>query len=99
MILGEAIRFVRNYLELTQEQVCARANLTQGFYSSIENGNVAPSIDALQRIAAAFDLPMFWLVCYATQYNDIPKKRHAVYKKIKPFIEDILNEIIEKNDP
>lgn len=95
MVLGEAIKSVRLYLELTQEEVCSRANLTQGFYSSIERGINIPSIETLQRIAEAFGLPLFWIICRATQQQDIPRSKRGVYNSVKPTLNDILQEIIE----
>lgn len=95
MVLGEAIKSVRLYLELTQEQVCQRANITQGFYSAIESGASTPSIESLQKIADALSIPLFWIICKATQQQDIPKNKRGIYNSIKPTLNDILQEIIE----
>lgn len=95
MVLGEAIKSVRIFLELTQEQVANKASISQGFYSGIESGVSTPSIESLQKIADALEVPMFWLICKATQQQDIPKNKRGVYNSIKPTLNDILQEILE----
>lgn len=94
MVLGEAIKSVRLYLELTQQEVSDRAGITQGFYCSIENGLTIPSIETLQNISTAFQLPLFWLICKATQQQDIPKNKRGIYNTVKPTINDILQELL-----
>lgn len=94
MVLGEAIKSARLHLGLTQQEASARAGITQGFYSSIENGAV-PSIETLDNISQAFGVPLFWLICKATQQQDIPKNKRGIYNSIKPTINDILQELIQ----
>jgi transcriptional regulator with XRE-family HTH domain len=96
MVLGEAIKSVRLYLELTQQEASERAGITQGFYSAIENGLAIPSVETLESISSAFELPLFWLICKATQQQDIPKNKRGIYNNIKPTINDILQEFIQQ---
>jgi transcriptional regulator with XRE-family HTH domain len=49
-MLGERIRAARREAALTQAQV-AGAELTKGFISQVESGQVRPSIRSLQLIA------------------------------------------------
>jgi len=95
MVLGEAIKSVRLYLGLTQQEVSKRAGIAQGFYSSIENGAV-PSIETLENISHVFGIPLFWLICKATQQQDIPKNKRGIYNSIKPTLNDILQELIQQ---
>ena len=61
MILGEVIKELRQGRNLTQEQICRMANITQGYYSTIENGST-PSIEVLIKLADIFELPLFLLI-------------------------------------
>lgn len=98
MKIGEAIRTVRIKLGLTQDEVSARAQLTQGFYSSIENGFSNPSLDALQRIASTFELPMFLLVWLAEDRKELTKKARNTYDELTPAsgLTPVIDEIIAK---
>lgn len=94
MILGEAIKNVRLRLGMTQEEVCKRAQLTQGFYSNIENNLNAPSLGTLQKITEAFDLPLFWVIMQATERKDVPKRKREAFDSMKPALDKYLEEII-----
>lgn len=93
MNLGEVIKNTRLHLNLTQWQVCDAAQLTQGFYSRIENGLDTPGLDTLQRICKVFDLPLFWVVWRATEIKDIPKSKRQVYNNLKSALDNYLDEI------
>ncbi len=54
--LGRRMLARRKILERTQEIVCARAKMRQGFYCSIELGHTTnPRLDTLRKIAAGLD--------------------------------------------
>lgn len=94
MNLGEAIKQIRIKLELTQEDVCNRAQVTQGFYSSIEKGNNKPSIQTLERICAAFNIPVFLLIWIATDRRELSKKYRCLYDNLSPSPTAIFEYII-----
>lgn len=93
MNLGEVIRAVRVRLNMTQQQVCDSANIAQGYYSSIENG-ATPSIEKLERIANTFELPVFILISMATNKQDVPQNKRGWFRKIKPVLDNIIEEAI-----
>lgn len=93
MILGETIKMLRLRKGLTQEQVCKRANLTQGFYSAIENG-ATPSLETLNRLAEVFALPVFFIIWLATDKRDILKNQRGWYNNLKPILDNIIEEVI-----
>lgn len=93
MILGEVVKGLRLRKGLTQEEVCRIANITQGFYSSIENGGT-PSMETLCRLSQVFDLPVFFLVWMATEKHDIPRHQRGWYNTLKPVLDNIIEEAI-----
>lgn len=93
MILGEVVKGLRLRKGLTQEEVCRIANLTQGFYSAIENGGT-PSLETLTRLSQVFNLPVFFLVWLATEKNDLPKHQRKWYNELKPILDNIIEEAI-----
>jgi transcriptional regulator with XRE-family HTH domain len=69
-------------LELSQEAVAEKSNLSVGFYGNVERGNNILSVDSLVRVAAALDLDLNYLLL-----DFIPKDAN---KKLQAEIEIIL---------
>lgn len=81
MKIGEKIRDLRLYCELTQEELADRCELTKGYISQLENDLTSPSIATLIDILYALgtDLKEF--------FSDIEKEEKISFNK---------NEFIEK---
>lgn len=62
VIVGERIRRRRKELGLTLRELGKRAKVSAGFLSRLENGQISPSLDTLQAIATALDVPMFYFL-------------------------------------
>jgi transcriptional regulator with XRE-family HTH domain len=60
--LGRRARVARMSRQLTLEEVVARAGLTASWLSKLENGLLAPSLEALVRLAAALECDVGRLV-------------------------------------
>ena len=60
--VGDQIRRVREYHNLTQGDVCGRSGIDVATYSRIEQGHSSPKLDTLIRIAFAIDVPLVDLV-------------------------------------
>ena len=60
--LGRVARRRRAELELTQEEVARRADISKMHLSKIENGGGNPSLGTLRRLAAALELSASELV-------------------------------------
>jgi DNA-binding XRE family transcriptional regulator len=58
---GHPIRGLRKLRNLTQDEVAARAGITQGYYSDVERGAKQPTGDVLDRISDALQLDRVWL--------------------------------------
>lgn len=97
MNIGEAIKKLRLHLGLKQEAVCGKANITQGFYSSIENGAI-PSIETLSNLAQAFNVPLFFIIIMATEKRDIPKQYRNLCKKLLSSLDAIIEEVTTKHN-
>ena len=56
--LGMRIRFLRQQLRWSQEDLALNANINKNYISDLENGRRNPSLDILERIAIAFDISL-----------------------------------------
>lgn len=62
--LGKMVRELRGHHHLTIADVAAQASISRGMLSKIENGQVSPSIDTLNRVAAALGVSLSHLFRY-----------------------------------
>jgi transcriptional regulator with XRE-family HTH domain len=55
--LGEALRLLRIHHDLRQNQAAAASGLSTSYVSEIERGLKTPTLEAVARLAALYDLP------------------------------------------
>lgn len=60
--IGARIRKRRQELGLSLRELGKRTDLTAGFLSQVENDQVSPSLNSLQSIATALQVPMFYFL-------------------------------------
>lgn len=61
MIVGERLRGVREKKNLSQGDIEKRTGLLRCYISRVENGHTVPSIETLEKIARAFEVPLYQL--------------------------------------
>ena len=62
MNLGKRIHDLRRRRGLTTGELAARAGVTSGFISQLEHSKTDPSLQTLQRVAAALQVPLSYLM-------------------------------------
>jgi transcriptional regulator with XRE-family HTH domain len=61
MLIGERIRKLRERKDLSQEELEQRSGLLRCYISRVEHGHTVPSLESLERFAAALDIPLYRL--------------------------------------
>jgi len=61
MIIGRRLRKLREEKTLSQGDVEKRTGLLRCYISRVENGHTVPSLETLERLAAALEIPLFQL--------------------------------------
>jgi len=61
MNVGDHVREMRKQKHLSQRDIETRTGLLRCYISRVENGYTVPSIDTLEKIARAFDVPLYQL--------------------------------------
>lgn len=56
--LGMRIKYLRNQLSWSQEDLALEANINKNYICDLENGRRNPSLDILERIASAFNMSL-----------------------------------------
>ena len=61
MNVGDHLREMRKQKRLSQADIETRTGLLRCYISRVENGYTVPNIETLQKIAGAFDVPLYQL--------------------------------------
>jgi len=61
MIIGMRLRKVREERQLSQGDIEKRTGLLRCYISRVENGHTVPSIETLERLAGALEIPLYQL--------------------------------------
>jgi transcriptional regulator with XRE-family HTH domain len=61
MIIGDRLRALREEKKLSQGDVEKRTGLLRCYLSRVENGHTVPAIETLEKMARAFEVPMYRL--------------------------------------
>jgi transcriptional regulator with XRE-family HTH domain len=61
MIIGDRLRTLRETKQFSQGEIEKRTGLLRCYISRVENGHTVPSIDTLEKMARALEVPMYQL--------------------------------------
>ncbi len=61
MIIANRLRSLREERKLSQGDIEKRTGLLRCYISRVENGHTVPSIDTLEKLAAALEIPLYQL--------------------------------------
>ena len=61
MIIGERLRALREEKEFSQGEIEKRTGLLRCYVSRVENGHTVPSVETLEKMARALEIPMYKL--------------------------------------
>lgn len=62
MNIGEHVHTRRKEMGISLRELGKKAGVTAGFLSQVENDQVSPSLNSLQKIATALQVPMFYFL-------------------------------------
>ncbi|HVB33287.1 MAG TPA: helix-turn-helix transcriptional regulator [Patescibacteria group bacterium] len=63
MVIGDRLRALREQKGLSQGQIEKRTGLLRCYISRVENGHTVPSIDTVEKLAKALEIPLFQIFC------------------------------------
>lgn len=61
MVIGTRLRRLREEKKLSQGDIEERTGLLRCYISRVENGHTIPSIETLERLSSALDIPLYQL--------------------------------------
>src|SRR5215813_14325374 len=72
MVIGRRLRNLREEKNLSQGDIEKRAGLLRCYISRVENGHTVPSLETLERLAAALEVPLYVLLYDGTEPPALP---------------------------
>lgn len=61
MVIGDKLKSLREQKNLSQGDIEKRTGLLRCYISRVENGHTVPSVDTLEKMARALEVPMYRL--------------------------------------
>src|SRR5690242_21775774 len=61
VIIGDQLRALREAKQLSQGDIEKRTGLLRCYISRVENGHTVPSVETLEKLARALEIPMYQL--------------------------------------
>src|SRR5690242_21848091 len=80
MIIGERLRALREAKQMSQGHIEKRTGLLRCYISRVENGHTVPSVETLEKMARALEVPMYRLFYdgeASPKPENLPKRRTA----------------------
>lgn len=96
--LAERLKFLRETRKLTQAELGKNADLTQATIANLESGRKSPSIETLEKLAAALDVHIATLFSSEDVYVfDLKRLRRKYTKadKLTPHLYMALGRVIQ----
>ena len=69
-MLGEALRLVRVYHDLSQSELCSELGVSNSYISEIEGGKKQPTLELLQKYSEEFSIPVSSLLFFSENLDD-----------------------------
>ena len=72
MVIGERLRALRETKSLSQGEIEKRTGLLRCYISRVENGHTVPSIETLEKLARALEVPLYQLFYDGEEPPELP---------------------------
>jgi transcriptional regulator with XRE-family HTH domain len=72
MIIGERLRALREEKKLSQGDIEKKTGLLRCYVSRVENGHTVPSVETLEKIGRALEIPMYKLFYESEEPPKLP---------------------------
>src|SRR5258707_15722229 len=72
MIIGDRLRVLRVEKKLSQGDVEKRTGLLRCYISRVENGHTVPAVETLEKMARAFEVPLYQLFYEGEEPPNVP---------------------------
>jgi transcriptional regulator with XRE-family HTH domain len=95
-LIGEALRLLRVYSDMTQKDMAEALGVSQSFLSEVEKGRKQPTLELLHRYGERLGVPLSSLMFFAEEIDPVTrsgKARIAIASKVLELLARIAPEI------
>ena len=92
-MLAEALRLIRVFHDMKQNELAARLGVSKSYLSEIESGRKAPSVEIIEKYASEFQIPASSILFFSEQLGDLSsghdvadKARGVIARKVLNFL-------------
>jgi transcriptional regulator with XRE-family HTH domain len=101
MVIGERLKVLREKKKMSQGEIEKRTGLLRCYISRVENGHTVPSVDTLEKMARALEIPLYRLFTDDAHVKkpDIPQHKtptQALTHKTRPR-DSVFRQVILSN--
>ena len=101
-MISEALRLIRVFHDIKQNELAARLGISKSYLSEIEKGHKAPSIEIIDKYAKEFGIPsssiMFFSENIDSKDRHLSKAKGIISGKVIKFLQFIEAKTDEKDD-
>ena len=72
MLIGGRLRAIREAKNLSQGDIEKRSGLKRSYISRVENGHTVPSVETLEKLAPALEVPLYQLFYEGGKPPELP---------------------------
>lgn len=76
-MLNEALRLIRVYHDMKQNEAADKLGISKSYLSEIEKGHKEPSLELLRKYESAFDIPTSSIMFFSENLGKSPTKEKA----------------------
>jgi transcriptional regulator with XRE-family HTH domain len=103
MIIGDRLRLLREYKNLSQGDIEHRTGLLRCYISRVENGHTVPSVETLEKLARGLEMPLYAILYEGTEpagstTNRISENGWGSGRKPARFLEKLRRYLSRMND-
>jgi len=92
MVIGTRLRSLREERKLSQGDIEKRTGLLRCYISRVENGHTVPSIQTLEKLAAAVEIPLYQLFYEGDEPPPLPNLSKRATTEELALDEDTIKE-------
>lgn len=88
-MLSEALRLIRVYHDLKQQELAERLKISKSYLSEIENGKKNPTIELIEKYATEFSIPSSSILFFSENLENpskIDNIKNVIAEKILKFL-------------
>jgi transcriptional regulator with XRE-family HTH domain len=90
MNYGRALKLLREKRRLKQKELAEKATLDASYVSQIESGKRIPSTSAVDALAKALDVPLYLLMLFASDAEDLRGISEEQARRIEMHFLDLI---------